>query len=196
MKETNPPPPFRILLVEQAAMRKAPSPLLFLIPAGSETLAAAAIKAGAIAYIIKDPSRGYLNLLPVAVPEAVKRYWDRSVVIEVEYYRKNGATLWMENRVQAIRNSENAIVGIMGVSRDITERREAEAALRESEKKYRTLFENAPIGIGITDGVGNILDYNEAMLNLHRYKQEDTLPSGRTVDYYHNPEERERRPSF
>lgn len=273
-----------LALCRQAAMRKTPSPLLFLIPAGSEALAAAAIKAGATAYIIKDPSCGYLNLLPVAVPEAVKRYrdrlahteteavlreseakyrfitetmldmvWivgldfhttyvspsvervlgftpeerkqqafkenvtpeayqrvleklaeelrrnhenapdpDRSVVIEVEYYRKDGATLWMENRVQAIRDSENAMVGIMGVSRDITERREAEAALRESEKKYRTLFENAPIGIGITDGVGNILDYNEAMFRLYGYEKEDTLPSGRTVDYYHNPEERER----
>jgi len=59
---------------------------------------------------------------------------DRSIIIEVEYYRKDGSTVWMENRVQPMRDSENAIVGMLGVSRDITERKQAEAALLRARK--------------------------------------------------------------
>ena len=117
---------------------------------------------------------------------------DRSVIIEVEYYRKDGSTVWMENRVQAIRDSKNAIVGMMGVSRDITERKKAEATIRKSEEKYRSLFENAPIGIAIVDKERNILDFNDAMLRLHGYSQEDRLAIGRTSEYYYNPEDREK----
>jgi len=59
---------------------------------------------------------------------------DRSIIIEVEYYRKDGSTVWMENRVQPIRDSENAIVEMLGVSRDITERKQAEEALLRARK--------------------------------------------------------------
>ena len=117
---------------------------------------------------------------------------DRSILIAVEYYRKDGSTVWMENRVQAIRDSKNAIVGMMGISRDITERRKAEVALRKSEDKYRSLFENAPIGISIVDGEGKILDFNDAMLRLHGYSRKDRLVIGPTSEYYHNPEDREK----
>ena len=54
---------------------------------------------------------------------------NRSIIIEVEYYHKDGSTVWMENRVQAIRDSENAMVGMFGVSRDMAERKQAEEAL-------------------------------------------------------------------
>ncbi len=117
---------------------------------------------------------------------------DRSILIAMEYYRKDGSTVWMENRVQGIRDSKNAIVGMMGISRDITERRKAEVALRKSEEKYRSLFENAPIGISIVDDEGKILDFNDAMLRLHGYSREDRLVVEPTSEYYHNREDREK----
>ncbi len=48
---------------------------------------------------------------------------DRSVNTEVEYFHKNGSIVWMENTVKAIRDEFNAIVGMYGVSHDITERK-------------------------------------------------------------------------
>jgi len=60
---------------------------------------------------------------------------DRSITMEVEYYHCNGTTIWMENKIKAIRDEEGQVVGIYGVSRDITDRKMAQDALiREKEK--------------------------------------------------------------
>jgi PAS domain S-box-containing protein len=69
---------------------------------------------------------------------------DRSVIIEVEYYHKEGYTVWMENVVKALRGPGGAIIGMHGVSRDINKRKQAEEALQESEIKHKTLVHNIP----------------------------------------------------
>ena len=48
-----------------------------------------------------------------------------------------------------------------------------ESDLRESEALYRSLFENAPVGIGIADEDGNIIDFNDAILKPGDYTPED-----------------------
>ncbi|HOO36910.1 MAG TPA: PAS domain S-box protein [Deltaproteobacteria bacterium] len=59
---------------------------------------------------------------------------DRKVMLELEYYHRGGSTVWMECLVSAIRDHEGKIVGIHGVSRDITERRRAEDELRRQRE--------------------------------------------------------------
>ncbi len=118
---------------------------------------------------------------------------DRSITMETEYYRRDGSTVWMENRFKMIRDPGNAFNGIIGVSRDITERKKAEKTIRRSEQKYRSLFENSPIGIATLDEERNILDCNDAMLDIHRYSREEDLDDiGNTSKYYHNPEVHEK----
>lgn len=62
---------------------------------------------------------------------------DRPVKLEVQYYHKDGSTVWAENLVRAIRDEYGAIVGFHGVSRDISERKQAEGRL----KKLNALIE-------------------------------------------------------
>ncbi|MFW9993415.1 MAG: PAS domain S-box protein [Candidatus Odinarchaeota archaeon] len=50
-----------------------------------------------------------------------------------------------------------------------------EEALKKNEQKYRFLFECVPVGIGIADENGNILDFNQAMLDLTGYSKEELL---------------------
>lgn len=61
---------------------------------------------------------------------------------EVELIRKDGSTMWIEASMSANLNKEGAVATIQGVSRDISERKEAEKALRESEQLYRLLADN------------------------------------------------------
>jgi len=76
---------------------------------------------------------------------------DRSVTIEVEYYHKDGSTVWMENNVKAMRDHSGAIDGMYGVSRDITERKKAQEALRESSERMESILFSLPTGIMIID---------------------------------------------
>jgi PAS domain S-box-containing protein len=59
---------------------------------------------------------------------------ERSITIEVEYYHKDGYTVWIENNAKAVRDEAGEIIGIYGVSRDISERKRLEEKLRQAQK--------------------------------------------------------------
>ena len=85
---------------------------------------------------------------------------DRSVSIEVEYYRKDGSTVWMENSVKAMRDNSGAIDGLYGVSRDITERKIAEEEKTKLQSQLQQVQKMESIGTlagGIAHDFNNIL---------------------------------------
>jgi PAS domain S-box-containing protein len=85
---------------------------------------------------------------------------DRLVTIEVEYYRKDGSTVWMENSVKAVRNNSGAIDGLYGVSRDITERKIAEeekARLQAQLQQVQKMESMGTLAGGIAHDFNNIL---------------------------------------
>ena len=61
----------------------------------------------------------------------------RSRTIEIEVNCKGGSTIWAEAKMSFLRDKDGEPIGIIGVTRDITERKQAEDALRESEEQYR-----------------------------------------------------------
>jgi two-component system cell cycle sensor histidine kinase/response regulator CckA len=70
-------------------------------------------------------------------------------------------------------------------------RRPADEALRESEARFRTLFENCPIGLGMADERGNLIAYNDAMLRPGGYTREDIQRIGNVAALYASAEDRE-----
>ena len=70
---------------------------------------------------------------------------ERSVIMEVEYYRRDGSTIWLENTVKALRDPAGAMVGIYGVSRDVTDRKRAEAELREYQEHLEELVQERTV---------------------------------------------------
>ena len=94
--------------------------------------------------------------------------------IELEQRRKDGSTVWTEVRTSVMRDEEGRPTGIFGITRDITERKEAERILRESEKRYRTFFENSMDATCIMGRSGRVLEVNRAALALLGYSREET----------------------
>ncbi len=64
-------------LCRELLARQVPLPLVLLTGTGTEHLAVQALKAGVDDYLIKDPGQGYLDLLPVVLPDVVRKYSDR-----------------------------------------------------------------------------------------------------------------------
>lgn len=104
---------------------------------------------------------------------------DRSHLIEIEYYHKDGYTVWTENIVRWMRNDKDDIVGIYGVSRDITDRKKIEEALRQSEIHYRSLFNNSLDAFLFTAPDGSILDANPAACKMFGRSVEEIRKVGR-----------------
>jgi PAS domain S-box-containing protein len=71
--------------------------------------------------------------------------------LELEFYNKDGSTLWSENTFSQVRDENGKHLSILGVGRDITLRKQAEDALRQSEEKYRWLLNNMADIISVMD---------------------------------------------
>ena len=111
---------------------------------------------------------------------------NRTLTLEIEMYHKNGSTVWMELAMRAIRDDAGKLVGMVGVSRDITERRKTISALRESEERFRSLFEQSMDAIYVAAPDGRILEANQAWMDLFGYTRED-LTTLKAVDVYAEP---------
>ncbi|PKN88976.1 MAG: hypothetical protein CVU51_02555, partial [Deltaproteobacteria bacterium HGW-Deltaproteobacteria-1] len=100
---------------------------------------------------------------------------ERISIVEVEEYKKDGTTVWLECSISAQRDKENKPIGILTVSRDITERKRAEDALRESEEKYRTILEDMDDIYFEVDIRGNIAFVNTSSCKKSGYAKEELL---------------------
>ncbi len=80
--------------------------------------------------------------------------------LELRFQRPDGVVTWLAASAVEFR-SGNAPAGLVGTVVDITERKAAEEALRESEKRFRTLASHAPVGIFLTAPDGATLFVNE-----------------------------------
>jgi PAS domain S-box-containing protein len=74
---------------------------------------------------------------------------ERSRSMEVEMYCKDGSMVWIESNVSFLRDETNRPIGIIGINRDINERRLMMDRLLENEEKFRALAERCPFAIMI-----------------------------------------------
>ncbi|MGF1938481.1 MAG: PAS domain S-box protein [Nostoc sp. ChiQUE02] len=91
---------------------------------------------------------------------------------ECKYITADGVHYY-EYILTPLRNSNQSIEGVITVSRDITEHKRAEKSLRESEARFRRLFESNLIGVAFWNVDGFIIDANDAFLQLAGYTHDE-----------------------
>ena len=93
---------------------------------------------------------------------------------EVQLMKKDGSRIAVEAVSFPIKRK--GVLEVMGIARDITERKRIENVLKNSEEKLRTMFASMADGVVVTDLEGNIKDANEALLHMFGYsKKEDVM---------------------
>lgn len=97
------------------------------------------------------------------------------VTIELEYYRKDSSTFWAETEVSLLRDNEGTPRGFLGVSHDVTERRRAEQAIRESDERYRLHFQQTTDVIVTFDDNLRLLDVSPSVEKLIGYTPEELV---------------------
>ena len=96
-------------------------------------------------------------------------------VCDYELIRKDGGRRYVEVSISLRKDPLGKLIGFRGLMRDITEHKQAEQALRESEEKYRSLFDDAPIGYHEIDKEGRILRVNRRELEMLGYTAQEML---------------------
>jgi PAS domain S-box-containing protein len=94
-----------------------------------------------------------------------------SVHIEHRIIRKDGIVRWVRNTTVPTFDANGVIVSYDGLIQDITDRKVAEEAVRESEAKFRAVFDSAGIGIAITALDGTLLECNPALERMLGYER-------------------------
>ncbi|HEY1717390.1 MAG TPA: PAS domain S-box protein [Verrucomicrobiae bacterium] len=88
---------------------------------------------------------------------------------------KNGRESWALTSKMPLRNKDGQIIGTFGISKDITDIKEAENMLRESEERFYGAFEYAPIGVALVSPDGHWLKVNREVCNLVGYSEAELL---------------------
>ncbi len=117
------------------------------------------------------------QMLAQALAENIQRAAEpfESRTVELELNCKDGSTVWTEIQVTFLRDSDGKPIGIMGVTRDISERKKMEEALRESEARYRLLAENASDLIWTMDTNLNYTYVSPSVERMRGYKAEEVM---------------------
>ena len=108
---------------------------------------------------------------------------------EKEVPAGDGERLLMEINSSMIER-EGEPWAVLLIARDITERRRTEEALRESERRYRSLQENAPLGVYRVNPEGRLVSANPAMCEIFGYSSKEEMLRIPAVEFYVDAERR------
>ncbi len=104
--------------------------------------------------------------------------------------KKTGEIYWEAASIVPIKSPAGSITHLLGIKEDITQQKRAESALRESEKRYRLLFERNLAGVFRTNLEGQILQCNQAAARILGYRSPAEVLPLTASSLYEKPSDR------
>jgi PAS domain S-box-containing protein len=95
-------------------------------------------------------------------------------------FANDGHRAYLETIKSPMYDIHNALIGVLGIGRDITSRKKAEDLLLESEIKYRSFFENNMDAILLTSSKGETISVNQAACDMFGYSSDELIEVGKT----------------
>ncbi len=113
---------------------------------------------------------------PQQLPASIALLTGKEAQAEIIIERQDGSLVITAGSAKPIRNGKGEVTAAVAIFEDITDRKQAEEALRLSEDKFSKVFEGSPFAVTLTrlkDGA--IVDVNNAALKLFGYSRNEVL---------------------
>jgi PAS domain S-box-containing protein len=88
---------------------------------------------------------------------------------------ENGSKRWLLSSKLPLRDKDNQVIGIVGIGRDITDRKMVEEDLKESEERHRTILQTAMDGFWLFDINGKMLEVNKTYCQMSGFSENEIL---------------------
>jgi PAS domain-containing protein len=95
--------------------------------------------------------------------------------LEFRHNRKNGSWFWASNNLSPVKNELGDVVGFQGIIQDVSDRKNAELALRQSEERLQAILDNSPAVIYMKDTEGRFLSVNRQFESLFRLSKAEII---------------------
>jgi PAS domain S-box-containing protein len=110
----------------------------------------------------------------LAISDTAPSELPQTRTLELELKHKNGHYFPVEAKISILRDAAGKLSGFLGITRDISERKKTEEALKASEENYRTIFNSANDAIFIHDWeTGRVIDVNDTTCKMFGFTREE-----------------------
>lgn len=99
----------------------------------------------------------------------------RSRIIEAEFYKTDGSTVWVSINVSFIRDKAGRAIGIKGLTRDISQRKHVEDILNHTRQSYLDILNSLSEAIYVQSLDGTFIDVNEGAARMYKCSREDLI---------------------
>ncbi|MCX6169822.1 MAG: PAS domain S-box protein [Ignavibacteriales bacterium] len=135
------------------------------------------------------------NFVSSLLPNRIKAFENgddsaRELISEVDQPHKDGHIIHTEVVTTLLKNNEGRVCQILGVTRDITERKKTDAALQKNEERFRRLFEEDLAANFISTVDGNLIMCNSAFVKMFKYNSIEEALKINCSDLYLDPADR------
>jgi len=112
-----------------------------------------------------------------SVQEAIRMELEEGKYFDQEYriIQPSGGIRWVHSRNFPVLNDKRMVYRVTGIAEDITERKEAEDALKESEDQFRKIFENSPVGMALVTPDFRFFSVNQTWIAMTGYSHDELL---------------------